>query len=192
MPRGALLTGPPGTGKTYIAKVLASESQVPFFYVSGSEFIEKYVGVGAHKVRELFHQARKQQPCVVFIDEIDSIGKRRDDSLSHDEMQNTLNQLLVELDGFQSKDQVIVLGSTNMPELLNPTLFRPGRLDKVIDFHLPSLDEREEIISYYLRKITLNENQSFLETCQRLAELTPGFSSADLKNILNESAIVAV
>ena len=192
MPKGALLTGPPGTGKTFLAKAVSGEAKVPFFYISGSEFVEKFVGVGASRVRDLFKEAKKKSPSIIFIDEIDAIGKKRDSSQGNDETENTLNQLLVEMDGFGTYSNVIVMGSTNLKDSLDTALLRPGRFDRIIEVNLPNLIEREEIFKIYLQKVNLDEKYSMSYFSKRLATLTPGFSGADISNICNEAAIIAV
>jgi AFG3 family protein len=192
MPKGALLTGLPGTGKTLLAKACAYESGVSFFSVSGSDFVEKYVGIGASNVRKLFDEAKKKAPSVIFIDEIDAIGKKRDEGamMSNSERENTLNQLLVEMDGFDSKTSIIVLAATNRPNILDPALTRPGRLDRHIALTLPDLPAREKIFLLYLQKLQLEEN-SIGYLAKRLATLSPGFSGADIANLCNEGAILA-
>lgn len=192
MPKGALLTGPPGTGKTLLAKACAVESGVSFFAVSGSDFVEKYVGIGSQNVRKLFQEAKLRAPSVIFIDEIDAIGKKRNETamFTNTERENTLNQLLVELDGFDSKTSVVVLAATNRPEILDPALRRPGRLDRHIALTLPDLKAREEIFRLYLAKLKID--QSNLEyLAKRLASLSPQFSGADISNLCNEAAILA-
>ena len=194
IPRGALLSGPPGTGKTLLAKACAKEAEVPFFYMSGSEFVEQYVGVGASRVRKLFEVAKKKSPCIIFIDEIDAIGKKRDSGGmgGNAERENTLNQLLVELDGFNTDEDVVLFGATNMPDSLDPALLRPGRFDRSIDITLPDIGAREKIFGVHLRDIKINEEEKSLEAyAQRLATLTPGFSGAEIANICNEAAIIA-
>ena len=188
MPKGALMTGPPGVGKTYLAKAIAGEAEVPFFFVSGSEFVEKYVGVGASRVRDLFSQARKAAPALIFIDEIDAVAKSRDSLGGNEEGASTLNQLLIEMDGFESGKNIVVIGSTNMKEVLDPAILRPGRFDRIIEIGLPTLEEREEIIQIYLAKIKLltSEGRGVDFYKKRLATLTPGFTGADLSNIVNE------
>ena len=187
IPKGALLTGPPGTGKTLLAKAVAGEAGVPFISIAGSSFMEMYVGVGSSRVRTLFSEARKKAPCIIFIDEIDAIGKKRGSSFGNDERDSTLNQLLVEMDGFNSDKTVIVLGATNRANILDPALLRPGRFDRQIEIDLPSKDERAEIFDIYLPKITPADN-----ICSGLlAEKTPGFSGADISNLCNEAAIMA-
>jgi AFG3 family protein len=165
IPRGALLSGPPGTGKTLLAKACAKEAEVPFFYMSGSEFVEQYVGVGASRVRKLFEVAKKKSPCIIFIDEIDAIGKKRDSGGmgGNAERENTLNQLLVELDGFNTDEDVVLFGATNMPDSLDPALLRPGRFDRSIDITLPDIGAREKIFGVHLRDIKINEEEKSLE-----------------------------
>ena len=191
MPRGALLTGPPGTGKTYLAKAVAGESGIPFFYMSGSEFVEMFVGVGASRVRDLFKEARKKSPSIIFIDEIDAVAKKRDTGISHDEMESTLNQLLVEMDGFGTDTNVVVMAATNLKETLDPAIMRPGRFDRTIEVSLPSIKEREEIFMIYLKKLKLDSSKSIEFYGKRLATLTPGFTPADISNICNEAALIA-
>eukprot|EP01116_Phalansterium_solitarium_P018153 TRINITY_DN470_c0_g1_i1.p1 TRINITY_DN470_c0_g1~~TRINITY_DN470_c0_g1_i1.p1 ORF type:complete len:763 (+),score=256.25 TRINITY_DN470_c0_g1_i1:100-2388(+) len=191
LPRGALLVGPPGTGKTLLAKATAGEAGVPFFSVSGSDFIEMFVGVGPSRVRDLFQEAREAAPCIVFIDEIDAVGRARSKTgASNDERENTLNQLLVEMDGFGSAGHaVVVLAGTNRPDILDPALLRPGRFDRQITLDLPDLSGRRQIAAVHLKPLTLSEP---LEQCaERLAELTVGFSGAELANVCNEAALIA-
>ncbi len=194
IPKGALLVGPPGTGKTLLAKAIAGEAGVPFYSMSGSEFVEKYVGVGASRVRELFKKAKETSPSIIFIDEIDSVGKKRDhgnSNKSNEERESTLNQLLVEMDGYGSDNTVIVIAATNRKDILDPALLRPGRFDRTIEINLPDRREREEILKIYLKKIKLNEEKTVDEYAQRLSSLTPGFSGADLSNVVNEAAIIS-
>ena len=188
MPKGALLTGPPGIGKTYLAKAVAGEANVSFFYVSGSEFVEQYVGVGASRVRDLFKQAKKHAPSLIFIDEIDAVAKKRSESSGNTESMTTLNQLLVQMDGFETDSQVVVLASTNLKDSLDDALLRPGRLDRIIEIGYPNLQEREQIFEVYLKQIVLDQSETkgidFYKT--RLATLTPGFTGSDISNIVNE------
>ncbi len=191
IPRGALLSGPPGTGKTLLAKATAGESQVPFFSISGSEFVEIFVGVGASRVRDLFQNARKNAPCIVFIDEIDAVGKARGKgglSGGNDEREGTLNQILTEMDGFNTAEQVIVLAGTNRPDVLDQALLRPGRFDRQISVDIPTIDGRKQIFKVHLGKIVTNEEMEHLTG--RLAALTPGFSGADIANCVNEAALI--
>lgn len=191
LPKGALLVGPPGTGKTLLAKAVAGEANVPFFSISGSEFVEMFVGMGAAKVRDLFKQANEKAPCIVFIDEIDTIGKRRDGAGSigsNDEREQTLNQLLSEMDGFDGKNGVVILGATNRPETLDKALLRPGRFDRRIPVELPDLKGREAILKVHARAIKADPNVDYLS----IARSTPGASGAELANIINESALRAV
>lgn len=193
IPRGAILSGPPGTGKTLLAKATAGEAGVPFYSVSGSEFVEMFVGVGASRVRDLFKTARENSPSIVFVDEIDAIGKQRSKgnaSGANDERETTLNQLLVEMDGFDTSDHVVVLAGTNRPDILDKALMRPGRFDRHISIDNPELEGRKEIFQVHLRKITLAENID-KDLAGRLAALTPGFSGADIANVCNESALIA-
>ncbi|MDD5146354.1 MAG: ATP-dependent zinc metalloprotease FtsH [Candidatus Pacebacteria bacterium] len=189
IPRGVLLIGPPGTGKTLLAKAVANESNVPFFSMSGSEFIELFVGVGASRVRSLFETAKKNQPCIVFIDEIDSIGKIRGVGMGggHEEREQTLNQILAEMDGFEKNAEVIVFAATNRPEYLDPALLRPGRFDRRIILDLPDIQGREDILKIHCQDKPLAGNVKLRE----VAERTPGFSGADLSNLVNEAAILA-
>ena len=189
IPKGALLTGPPGTGKTMLAKACAKEAEVPFFYMSGSEFVERYVGVGASRVRKLFELAKKESPSIIFIDEIDAIGGKRSSGpggFGNPERENTLNQLLVELDGFATDQNVVLFGATNMKDSLDPALLRPGRFDRSIDITLPDIDAREKIFGVHLGNIKISEEKSLEEYARRLATLTPGFSGAEIANICNE------
>lgn len=189
IPKGALLIGPPGTGKTLIAKAMAGEAQVPFFSISGSDFVEMFVGVGASRVRDLFRQAREKAPCIIFIDEIDAIGRARGKNLiqGNDERENTLNQLLVEMDGFSSEKGVIIVAATNRPDVLDTALLRPGRFDRQISIDKPDLSGREQIFKVHLKTIKLSETVDVY----KLAALTPGFVGADIANICNEAALIA-
>lgn len=189
LPKGALLVGPPGTGKTLLAQAVAGEADVPFFSISGSEFVEMFVGMGAAKVRDLFKQANEKAPCIVFIDEIDTIGKKRDGQISgNDEREQTLNQLLTEMDGFDGKKGVVILGATNRPESLDPALLRPGRFDRRIPAELPDLSGREAILKVHTKKIKTENNIDY----NAVARATAGASGAELANIINESALRAV
>ena len=190
MPKGVLLVGPPGTGKTMLAKAVAGESNVPFFSMSGSEFVEMFVGMGASKVRDLFKQAKEKAPCIVFIDEIDAIGKKRDGQMAggNDEREQTLNQLLTEMDGFEGNNGVIILAATNRPDSLDPALLRPGRFDRRIPVELPDLQGREEILKVHAKKIKVSDNVDFRE----IAKAASGASGAELANIVNEAALRAV
>ena len=189
MPKGALLVGPPGTGKTLLAKAVAGEANVPFFSISGSEFVEMFVGMGAAKVRDLFKQANEKAPCIVFIDEIDTIGKKRDGNISgNDEREQTLNQLLTEMDGFDGSKGVVILAATNRPDSLDPALLRPGRFDRRIPVELPDLQGREEILKVHAKKIKISDNVDFRE----IAKAASGASGAELANIVNEAALRAV
>lgn len=190
LPKGVLLVGPPGTGKTLIAKAVAGEAKVPFFTISGSEFVEMFVGMGAARVRDLFKQAQEKAPCIVFIDEIDAIGKKRGVNLTqgNDEREQTLNQLLYEMDGFDPSKGVVILAATNRPEVLDQALLRPGRFDRRIPLELPDLKGREAILNVYLKKVAADENVD----ATAIAKATPGASGADLANIVNEAALRAV
>ena len=189
MPKGILLVGPPGTGKTMLAKAVAGESNVPFFSMSGSEFVEMFVGMGASKVRDLFKQAKEKAPCIVFIDEIDAIGKKRDGQIGgNDEREQTLNQLLTEMDGLEGNTGVIILAATNRPESLDPALTRPGRFDRRVPVELPDLKGREEILKVHAKKIRLSDDIDF----NKIARMASGASGAELANIVNEAALRAV
>ena len=189
MPKGILLVGPPGTGKTMLAKAVAGEANVPFFSMSGSEFVEMFVGMGASKVRDLFKQAKEKAPCIVFIDEIDAIGKKRDGQIGgNDEREQTLNQLLTEMDGFEGNTGVIILAATNRPESLDPALTRPGRFDRRVPVELPDLKGREEILKVHAKKIRIGDNVDF----NKIARMASGASGAELANIVNEAALRAV
>ncbi len=189
MPKGILLVGPPGTGKTMLAKAVAGEANVPFFSMSGSEFVEMFVGMGASKVRDLFKQAKEKAPCIVFIDEIDAIGKKRDGQVGgNDEREQTLNQLLTEMDGFEGNNGVIILAATNRPESLDPALLRPGRFARRVPVELPDLKGREEILKVHARKIKVADNVDF----NKIARMASGASGAELANIVNEAALRAV
>lgn len=189
LPKGALLVGPPGTGKTLLAQAVAGEADVPFFSISGSEFVEMFVGMGAAKVRDLFKQANEKAPCIVFIDEIDTIGKKRDGNISgNDEREQTLNQLLTEMDGFDGKKGVVILAATNRPESLDPALLRPGRFDRRIPAELPDLQGREAILKVHAKKVRTEENIDY----NAIARATAGASGAELANIINEGALRAV
>ena len=189
MPKGVLLVGPPGTGKTMLAKAVAGEANVPFFSMSGSEFVEMFVGMGASKVRDLFKQAKEKAPCIVFIDEIDTIGKKRDGQIGgNDEREQTLNQLLTEMDGFEGNTGVIILAATNRPESLDPALTRPGRFDRRVPVELPDLKGREEILKVHAKKIKVAEDVDF----NKVARMASGASGAELANIVNEAALRAV
>ena len=189
LPKGALLVGPPGTGKTMLAKAVAGEAQVPFFSISGSEFVQMFVGMGAARVRDLFRQAQEKAPCIIFIDEIDAIGRSRENSLStNDEREQTLNQLLTEMDGFDSSKGVVILGATNRPEILDPALLRPGRFDRQVNVEIPDYLGRLAILEVHAKKIRMSSSVN-LDT---IAKTTPGASGADLANIINEGALLAV
>ena len=189
MPKGVLLVGPPGTGKTMLAKAVAGESNVPFFSMSGSEFVEMFVGMGASKVRDLFKQAKEKAPCIVFIDEIDAIGQKRDGRvMGNDEREQTLNQLLTEMDGFEENNGVILLAATNRPESLDPALLRPGRFDRRVPVELPDLKGREDILKVHARKVRMEKDVDY----QKIARMASGASGAELANIVNEAALRAV
>lgn len=189
MPCGVLLVGPPGTGKTLLAKAVAGEAKVPFFTISGSDFVEMFVGVGASRVRDMFDQAKKQAPCIIFIDEIDAVGRHRGAGLGggHDEREQTLNQLLVEMDGFEGKEGIIVMAATNRPDVLDPALLRPGRFDRQVIVSLPDVKGREQILSVHMKKVPLSSDVN----PTLIARGTPGFSGADLANLVNEAALFA-
>lgn len=192
IPKGALLVGPPGTGKTLLAKAVAGEAGVPFLTVSGSDFVQMYVGVGSGRVRDLFKKAKEMSPSIIFIDEIDAVAKKRDQRFSsNDERDNTVNQLLVEMDGFSTEESVIVLAATNLADSLDPAIKRPGRFDRTIEITLPTIDERKEIYNVHLKKIKVNKELTRDEYATKMSALTPGFSGADIANICNEGAIIA-
>ena len=189
IPRGVLMAGQPGTGKTLLAKAIAGEAKVPFFSISGSDFVEMFVGVGASRVRDMFEQAKKQAPCIIFIDEIDAVGRHRGTGMGggHDEREQTLNQLLVEMDGFEANDGVIVIAATNRPDVLDPALLRPGRFDRQVVVGLPDIRGREQILKVHMLKVPLREDVE----PSKIARGTPGFSGADLANLVNEAALFA-
>jgi cell division protease FtsH len=189
IPKGVLMVGPPGTGKTLLARAIAGEAKVPFFTISGSDFVEMFVGVGASRVRDMFEQAKKHAPCIIFIDEIDAVGRHRGAGLGggHDEREQTLNQLLVEMDGFEGNEGVIVIAATNRPDVLDPALLRPGRFDRQVVVPLPDVRGREQILKVHMRKIPAAEDVK----ASVLARGTPGFSGADLANLINEAALFA-
>ena len=190
IPRGLLMVGPPGTGKTLLAKAIAGEAKVPFFSISGSDFVEMFVGVGASRVRDMFEQAKKQAPCIIFIDEIDAVGRSRGSGMGgggHDEREQTLNQLLVEMDGFEANDGTIVIAATNRPDVLDPALLRPGRFDRQVTVGLPDIRGREHILKVHLRKVPLADDVR----PELIARGTPGFSGAELANVVNEAALFA-
>merc|ERR1719472_496770 len=195
LPKGGLLVGPPGTGKTLLAKAVAGEAQVPFFSMSGSDFIEMFVGVGPSRVRDLFEQARKQAPSIIFIDEIDAVGRKRGaggfSGGGNDERENTLNQMLVEMDGFKESSGVVVLAGTNRADILDPALIRPGRFDRQIHVEKPDVQDREEIFKVHLKPVKLDPNESTDVVARRMSALTPGMSGAEIANICNEAAIYA-
>src|SRR2546427_3285415 len=189
IPKGVLIVGPPGTGKTLLAKAIAGEASVPFFSISGSDFVEMFVGVGASRVRDLFEQGRAHAPCIIFIDEIDAGGRHRGAGLGggHDEREQTLNQLLVEMDGFESNDGVILLAATNRPDILDPALLRPGRFDRQVVVPRPDVKGREQILRVHTRKIPLAARGNL----EQIAKGTPGLSGAQLSNVVNEAALLA-
>lgn len=189
IPRGVLMVGPPGTGKTLLAKAIAGEAKVPFFTISGSDFVEMFVGVGASRVRDMFEQAKKHAPCIIFIDEIDAVGRHRGAGMGggHDEREQTLNQLLVEMDGFEMNDGIIVIAATNRPDVLDPALLRPGRFDRQVVVGLPDLRGREQILKVHMRKVPMGDNVK----PGVIARGTPGFSGADLANLVNEASLFA-
>ncbi len=189
IPKGVLLMGPPGTGKTLLAKAIAGEADVPFFSISGSDFVEMFVGVGASRVRDMFEQGKKNAPCIIFIDEIDAVGRNRFTGIGggHDEREQTLNALLVEMDGFETQEGVIIIAATNRPDVLDPALLRPGRFDRQIVIDMPTIDGREAILKMHARGIKLHDKVDM----RRIARGTPGFSGADLENLLNEAALLA-
>ena len=190
IPKGVLLVGPPGTGKTLLAKAVAGEANVPFYYISGSDFVELFVGVGASRVRDMFKQAKQSAPCLIFIDEIDAVGRQRGTGLGggHDEREQTLNQLLTEMDGFGANEGIIIIAATNRPDVLDPALLRPGRFDRQVTVSLPDAKEREEILQVHAKNKTFSQEVNLTNVSQR----TPGFSGADLENLLNEAALLAV
>ena len=189
IPKGVLLIGPPGTGKTLLAKAIAGEAGVPFFGLSGSDFVEMYVGVGAARVRDMFQQAKGRSPGIIFIDELDALGKSRSGSAvgGHDEREQTLNALLVEMDGFDSNSGVIVIAATNRPETLDPALLRPGRFDRHVLVDRPDIGGREDILKVHIKNVKLDEHVDLKE----VASITPGFVGADLSNLVNEAALLA-
>ena len=192
IPRGALLVGPPGCGKTMLAKAVAGEAGVPFYSISGSDFVEMFVGVGASRVRDLFKKAKEKSPSIIFIDEIDAVAKKRHGKFGgNDERDNTLNQLLVEMDGFSTEENVIILAATNRADILDPAILRPGRFDRQIEITNPNIDERLGIFKVHLKKIKLNAEKTRQEYAKRMATLTPGMSGADIANVVNEGAIIA-
>ena len=190
IPKGVLLFGPPGTGKTLLARAVAGEANVPFYFISGSDFVELFVGVGASRVRDMFQQAKRNAPCLIFIDEIDAVGRQRGTGLGggHDEREQTLNQLLTEMDGFGANEGIIIIAATNRPDVLDPALLRPGRFDRQVTVNLPDVREREEILGVHAK----NKKLAKEVTLTNLAKRTPGFSGADLENLLNEAALLAV
>ena len=190
IPKGVLLVGPPGTGKTLLAKAVAGEAKVPFFYISGSDFVELFVGVGASRVRDMFKQAKQTAPCLIFIDEIDAVGRERGTGLGggHDEREQTLNQLLSEMDGFSENEGIIIIAATNRPDVLDPALLRPGRFDRQVTVGKPDVKEREEILNVHAKNKILAKSVNL----KHIAERTPGYSGADLENLLNEAALLAV
>ncbi|RUM80203.1 MAG: ATP-dependent metalloprotease [Candidatus Thioglobus sp.] len=189
IPKGVLLIGPPGTGKTLLAKAIAGEADVPFFFISGSDFVEMFVGVGASRVRDMFEQAKKNAPCIIFIDEIDAVGRQRGAGMGggHDEREQTLNQMLVEMDGFEGNEGIIVIAATNRPDVLDPALLRPGRFDRQVMVGLPDINGRDAILKIHMRKLPIAKNVQSIS----IAKGTPGFSGADLANLCNEAALLA-
>jgi len=189
IPTGVLLMGPPGTGKTLLAKAIAGEAEVPFFSISGSDFVEMFVGVGASRVRDMFEQGKKNAPCIIFIDEIDAVGRHRGAGLGggHDEREQTLNAILVEMDGFNTTEGVIIVAATNRPDVLDPALLRPGRFDRQIVIDLPDIKGREAILKVHIKGVTIGKEVEL----SRVARGTPGFSGADLANLVNEAALLA-
>merc|ERR1712108_50731 len=189
IPRGVLMVGSPGTGKTLLAKAIAGEAGVPFFTISGSDFVEMFVGVGASRVRDMFEQAKKAAPCIIFIDEIDAVGRQRGAGLGggHDEREQTLNQMLVEMDGFEGHEGIIVIAATNRPDVLDPALLRPGRFDRQVVVGLPDIRGREQILKVHVRKVPVADDVE----PSVIARGTPGFSGADLANLVNEAALFA-
>jgi len=189
IPKGVLMVGPPGTGKTLLAKAVAGEAKVPFFTISGSDFVEMFVGVGASRVRDMFEQAKKAAPCIIFIDEIDAVGRKRGAGMGggHDEREQTLNQMLVQMDGFEGNEGIIVIAATNRPDVLDPALLRPGRFDRQVVVGLPDIRGREQILKVHMRKVPLGDNVE----AAVIARGTPGFSGADLANLVNEAALYA-
>ena len=190
IPKGILLVGPPGTGKTLLAKAVAGEAKVPFYYISGSDFVELFVGIGASRVRDMFKQAKMNAPCLIFIDEIDAVGRQRGAGLGggHDEREQTLNQLLTEMDGFGANEGIIIIAATNRPDVLDPALLRPGRFDRQVTVSLPDKQARKEILAVHAKNKVLDKSV----TLDNLAQRTPGFSGADLENLLNEAALLTV
>jgi cell division protease FtsH len=189
IPKGVLMIGPPGTGKTLLAKAIAGEAQVPFFFISGSDFVEMFVGVGASRVRDMFDQAKKNAPCIIFIDEIDAVGRQRGAGMGggHDEREQTLNQMLVEMDGFEGSEGIIVIAATNRPDVLDPALLRPGRFDRQVMVGLPDINGRNAILQVHMRNLPIAKNVASMD----IAKGTPGFSGADLANLTNEAALIA-
>ena len=189
LPKGLLMVGPPGTGKTLLARAIAGEAEVPFFSISGSDFVEMFVGVGASRVRDMFEQGQKNSPCLIFIDEIDAVGRHRGQGMGggHDEREQTLNALLVEMDGFDTRAGVIIIAATNRPDVLDPALLRPGRFDRQVSVGLPDVKGREQILSVHVKKIKIAPDTEL----SVIAKGTPGFSGAELANLINESALLA-